>query len=193
MTFDAGLSFKSHVKQVASKANSRIGMLRRAGNFLDPVGRGIVYKGFVRPVMEYAPLAWAGAAPSTLELLDKVQRRAEKIIAGDSNLHSLKHRRKVSALSYLYKLQTDGIPERLKKMVPSSLPPPAAGPTRTAKEKCRNWHHNLIQNSSNPKSLDLFKRSFPDGFVNDWNSLPTDFFGGAYDVTWLQPFKKKLV
>eukprot|EP00117_Sycon_ciliatum_P015231 scpid90198/ scgid15163/ len=104
ITFDSGLSFKTHLHNTALKANSRLGFLRKAARVLDGAGKRTVYRGFVRPVLEYAPLVWMGAASSHLRLLDRVQRRALHILGPDVLLQSLAARRLVAALSYMYKL-----------------------------------------------------------------------------------------
>ena len=94
---------------------------------LDHHGRLVVYKGFVRPVLEYCPLVWMGAASSHLAKLDKVQQRAMRMIGPGTLLPSLEIRRTVAALSYLYKLQYITGPSQLTDLVP-----PFAGPAVSA-------------------------------------------------------------
>ena len=66
-----------------------------------------MYKGFVRPRLEYGSLAWMGAAQTNLKRLDRVQEAAAFIIGAEADtLDSLEHRRSVGALAYLYKLQS---------------------------------------------------------------------------------------
>ena len=65
------------------RAAQRLGFLRKACRVLNISGRLTAYKGFVRPLMEYSPLAWGGAAPPPphyLSQLDKMQRRALALI-----------------------------------------------------------------------------------------------------------------
>ena len=94
----------------------------------------MVYKAFIRPCLEYAHLTWMGAAPSHLEHLDAVQRAAAHLIGEDGpELDSLDHRRRVGALTYLYKLRcwTSWTPPvRLQDLVPPPLPQPPIGETR---------------------------------------------------------------
>ena len=79
-TFDSKLSYRLHLRQVASRAKQRLGLLRKAAPLLSHAGRVTVCKGFVRPMLEYAPLAWMGPAPSHLAMLDAVQLRALNVI-----------------------------------------------------------------------------------------------------------------
>ena len=104
VTFDSKLTFRRHLRNVSLRAVARLGFLRRASSFLGREGRLTTYRGFVRPVLEYAPLTWMGAANSHLQSLDRVQRKALAIIGPDALLQSLAARRQVYALTYMYKL-----------------------------------------------------------------------------------------
>ena len=61
--FDDRLSYRVHLRQVSLRANSSLGLLRKASKYLSIAGRITTYRGFVRPLLEYAPLAWMGVAP----------------------------------------------------------------------------------------------------------------------------------
>ena len=89
VTFDTHLTFNSHIRSVALRANSRLHLLRRAAPILSPRHREIMYKGFVRPLLEYAPLVWMGSSTTSLAQLDRVQRRALHIISDHTWLPSL--------------------------------------------------------------------------------------------------------
>ena len=69
ITFDPTLSFRPYLHNLAVRANRRLAFLRKAGRVLDKAGRMAAYKGFIRPLLEYAPLAWLGAAQTHLVAL----------------------------------------------------------------------------------------------------------------------------
>ena len=127
--FDDRLSYRAHLRQVSLRANSHLSLLRKASKNLSTAGRITTYHGFVRPLLEYAPLAWMGAAPTHLHQFDRVQRRALHIIGPDAILQSLASRRHIAALSFLYKLLCMSGPDQLTAMVPPLQPQP--GPART--------------------------------------------------------------
>ena len=93
VTFDTHLTFNSHIRSVALRANSRLHLLRRAAPILSPRHREAMYKGFVRPLLEYAPLVWMGKSTASLAQLDRVQPRALHIISEHTWLPSLSLRR----------------------------------------------------------------------------------------------------
>ena len=64
---------------------------------MDNIGSGrlSVYRRYVRPVLEYAPNVWIGVAPTHLHQLDRVQRKALRIIGPDAVIQSLAARSSV--------------------------------------------------------------------------------------------------
>ncbi|XP_045121812.1 uncharacterized protein LOC123510597 [Portunus trituberculatus] len=135
---DSRLLFDRHLVDVAQKASQKVTLLRRLRHLLDADGLLTLYKAQVRPIMEYAPLTWMSSARSHLTLLDKVQRRAERLISNARQQHlprqpwrqrqqqqqqqqqrqedrqvlrdTLDHRRKVAALTVLHKAQIQNVP-----------------------------------------------------------------------------------
>ena len=66
----------------------------------------VIYKAYIRPLLEYNSHLWSGAPPTILAFVDRLQRRAIRLI-GDSRvtreLDSLEHRRNVGALALYYR------------------------------------------------------------------------------------------
>ena len=118
VTFHTHLSYRNHLRAVALRANQRIGFFRKASRVLNRQGCMATYKGFIRPLQEFAPLVWIGAAQSHLQALDHIQHKAMKFIGDQTLLPTLATRRLVSALTYLYKLQCISGPAQLTSMVP---------------------------------------------------------------------------
>ena len=114
--FDCKLTFEAHIKDTALKASRKITTLRKMRHLLDAEGLQTLYKSQIRSVMEYSPLAWMSSPPTHLNLLDKVQRRAEKLITSayhgerNTSLDTLDHRRRVASLTVLHKAQVQHEP-----------------------------------------------------------------------------------
>ena len=126
VTIDKKLTWNKQISIISSTAGQRLGALRRIAPKLDVSGRATVYKAQIRSVMEYASLCWMSAS-TTLQLLERIQKKALKIIGIDSdearanfNIPSLHHRRQVAAAVVLYKMHTTHCPADLKRL----LPPP---------------------------------------------------------------------
>ena len=140
--------------------------------------------------MEYASLCWINASPSTLALLDNIQKKALKIIRvietaarTQFSIPSLTHRRQVAAASVLYKMQTQHCPQDLVDM----LPPPMER-RRVTRFSTSMPDHALTIPHARTHSLD---RSFIHSAVRVWNSLPEKVVGNISD-TGLQAFKGRV-
>ena len=80
------LKVSSQVSKVASKANCVVGQIRRSFTFMDKQMFSSLYKSLVRPIMEYAVQAWSPYLEQDKLKLEKVQRRATKIVPELSEL-----------------------------------------------------------------------------------------------------------
>jgi len=170
VTFDSKLTFATHLRNVALRATSRLGFLRRASRVLDPAGRLTTYRGFVRPILEYAPTVWMGAATTHLRQLDRVQRKALHILGPGVLLQSLAERRMVYALTLLYKLQrADGLDQLRVLVPPRNELQELRHPTRS---QTQARHPAQLQHPLPPSAPNFLQRAFPYGLIAEWNALP---------------------
>eukprot|EP00117_Sycon_ciliatum_P010660 scpid33236/ scgid4028/ RNA-directed DNA polymerase from mobile element jockey; Reverse transcriptase len=184
---DPTLSYRAHTRSVALRASQRLGFLRKAAPILDDHGRVTVYKGFVRPLLEYAPLAWSSAAATNMAQLDKVQQRALHFLGPGTILQSLQLRRMVAALSYLFKLHYIPGPPQVKAMLPPTKPPAVASMCTRQK---RQTHHAFQLKWTPPRTApDYLLRSFPFFAITPWNNLPADLLLHEPHSRRLQTFK----
>ena len=78
-----------------NKANKVLGVIRRQFQNLDKASFLILYKGFIRPHLEYAVQAWSPYLKKDIEHLEKVQRKATKLVQG---LASMSYEKRLEAL-----------------------------------------------------------------------------------------------
>ena len=78
--FDPSLKFSKHVGLIASRANRILGVIKRSFDYMDHEMFCILYKTLIRPHLEYANSIWSPLLQKDKEILEKVQRRATKII-----------------------------------------------------------------------------------------------------------------
>nr|CAH7768718.1 unnamed protein product [Callosobruchus chinensis] len=79
---------------------------RLLGKYFSPSNLLTLYKAQIRPSLEYCSHIWGAAAPTTLSILDAVQRRAIRLIGDPAltcHLQLLSHRRAVGDLSLFYR------------------------------------------------------------------------------------------
>ena len=174
--YDKKLSFHQHITNISKKAAAKLTSLRRITWLVGTEELVLLYKSQIRSAMEFALLSWGGAAPTHLELLNKVQRRAEHLIYDDveeSTLPSLQHRRDVAGMTALYKIQIMDM-EHLRPLrqplrrVPRATRSAAADQERRALQepRCKTLHHQLQFTAKFCKLWNLFVTSTPEATVS---------------------------
>nr|CAH7748904.1 unnamed protein product [Callosobruchus chinensis] len=158
-----------HVSSIATAAGKKLGYLFRARKYFSPGKKLTLYKAQIRPSLEYCSHIWEDAAPTTLSILDVVQRRAIRLI-GDpaltSHLQPLSHRSTVGDLSLFYRYSNGFCFSELTSMIP-----PLSKPAR----------YTRGTSSSHPKAIALhtsrserYDRTFVPRVSRAWNGLPGD-------------------
>nr|CAH7750620.1 unnamed protein product [Callosobruchus chinensis] len=130
------------VSSIATAAGKKLGYLFRARKYFIPSKLLTLYKAQIRPSLENFSNIWGAAAPTTLSILDVVQRRSIRFI-GDSaltcHLQPLSHRRAVGNLSLFYRYSNGFCSLEL-----TSIIPPLSKPARCT-----------CETSSHPRALIL--------------------------------------
>ncbi|MPC32023.1 hypothetical protein E2C01_025326 [Portunus trituberculatus] len=134
-----------------------------------------LYKGFIRPCMEYGSDVWGGSTHTAL--LNKVESKAFRLINSSpltDCLDSLSHRRNVASLSVFYRCFHAVCSSELANCMPSPL----------LRSRCTR-----LSTSSHPYSVHLpnarvnqYLHSFIPYTGKLWNSLPVSVFPPAYDL-----------
>jgi len=96
--FDSKLTFLDHMIEKVNKAYSILGIIKRNFIYLDTNSFVLLYKSMVRPHLKYANSVWCPYKKGDIETIEKVQKRATKLII------SLKH------LPYMEKLKQLKLP-----------------------------------------------------------------------------------
>ena len=185
LIYDKALTFHVHLLKISKKSAGKIAALCRISWMMTIEDLETLYKAQVRSIMEYAPLAWGGASPTHLALLDKVQRRAERVIYGEqqSRLQPLQLRRDVAGLGAMFRIQ------ELKVEHLQELRQPPRPVTRLTRQAARSEHALAV-----PRCHTLHhQRQFSAAFTAKWNRFmeAVALHGSAAGTrTWtLQAFK----
>lgn len=84
--FSEDLKFTHHIENITSKANSMLGLLKCTFKHWTEEGFASVYRTYIRPHLEYAVQVWSPQGRVNINRIEKVQRRATKIIPSLKNL-----------------------------------------------------------------------------------------------------------
>ena len=167
---DNKLKFSEQCNSAVNKANATLGIIKR--NIVSR-NHGIVtklYKALVRPKLEYCIQAWRPYLKKDIDKIERVQRRATKLISECKNL-SYEDRLVKSGLTTLEARRNRGdmievfkFTKRITKMNPNNLFNYSTS-TRT-----RGHQFKLVKDR--PR-LDIRKNFFTHRVVNSWNALPS--------------------
>lgn len=100
------LLWTEHIKLLAKRASQKLGFLFRSRKYFNSRQLLLLYKTQVRPHLEYCCHIWGGASKTSLSLLDKIQKKAVRLINCQDltkALQPLEHRRRVACLAIYYK------------------------------------------------------------------------------------------
>ena len=166
---DDELKFRKHAAAVTKKANQFLGTIKRTYQTRDAGTISTLYKAMVRPHLEYANSIWGPFYQGDINMVEKIQHRATKLIPSLSNkpyeerlmalkLPSLVYRRKRGDMIQMYKIMNKLIRIDAGALFTSQMSAFTRG------------HTQRVFKQHAKKNARVF--SFSQRVTNDWNSLP---------------------
>jgi hypothetical protein len=174
VTFDPSLNFARHFDAAISKANSRLGIIKRSFKFMDGKSFVMLYKSLIRPILEYCSVVTKPLRKQEADRIESIQRRATKLVTEvrelpyeerlrSLNLPSLSFRRERADMIQVYRIleRVDDLPvEKFFELADNS----DHASTRTNGKK-------IVKARCRTK---LRAHTFSQRVVNKWNSLPAN-------------------
>lgn len=174
LTINSKLGWDAHIDNVCAKAYKKQCFLRRKLGSCDYKVKLAAYKTLVRPVLEYASLAWNPYLKKDIDKVERIQRLSARFIFSDfrrlssvsemlnkCGLEPLECRRRIARLAFFYKLCNNESGLNKECYI---LPPP---------QRSARLNHSKTVRPYAPKN-NTFKYSFFVRTIEDWNSLPSD-------------------
>ena len=194
VTVDNHLKFSKHVELKISKANKLLGLIRHTFKYLNADILITLYKTLIRPHVEYATPVWSPHLKGDRDKIEKLQRRATKLVPDlkdltyeerlrNLKLPTLEFRRLRADLLLLFKytnkqIKLDTETYCLKcKHNTSMLQPSLSLSHRGHSKKYQIHHHQGVRN-----------RFFTSRVLNIWNKLHQD----TVTAKTVNQFKEKL-
>ena len=85
VTFDSKLTFTKHINNLCIKAGRHINALSRLSNVLSKDSKQQLFQTFILSNFNFCPVVWHFCGMAELKQIEKVQKRALKIIYNDFN------------------------------------------------------------------------------------------------------------
>ena len=190
---DNRLTFNYHIDSKIAKANSMVGIIRRTFKYIDKDIFTRLYKAIVRPHVEYADIVWSPTTKLYQDKLEKLQRRATRLIPSLSHLSycerlrelglpTLKYRRLRSSLIFLYKYTHNLVDIDLDSNCPIC---PNANPLQPSLNQSSRGHNLKFQIQHH---LGAKQKFFTAKVLPIWNKLKSS----TVNATSLNAFKNQL-
>nr|CAH7756777.1 unnamed protein product [Callosobruchus chinensis] len=160
-----------HVSSIAIAAGKKLGYLFRVRQYFLPSNLLTLYKAQIRLSLEYCSHIWEAAAPTTLSILDAVQRRAVRLISDPAlNLPPpaafSPARHAVGDLSLFYRYSNGFCSSELTAIIP-----PLSKPARCTRGTFSPHPRAFVLHTSRTERYDRI--SIP-RVSRAWNGLPGD-------------------
>ena len=186
---DAELKFRKQASAVVAKATQILAVIRRSFALIDEFTLPLLFKSLVRPHLEYGNLVWGPFNREDQKLVERVQRRATRMVANIRHmpyekrlqrlrLPSLYYRRRRGDMVFMYQLFHGGLDAN-----------PEVYFTLAENRLTRGHPYKVLKQ----RAVGRVRRSaFSIRSVNDWNALPesvvcsasVNIFKASLDAHW---------
>ena len=176
LTISADMKVSEQCGIAAAKGNQILGLIRRNIVYKEKELIIPLYKTIVRPHLEYCIQAWRPYRKKDIDMLERVQRRATKMIPKLRNI-SYEMRLKECGLTTLETRRLRGDQIEVFKIL-NGYENIDRNIFFTVKEERRTRGHGVTLAKKQCR-LDIRKFSFSQRTVNEWNRLSTDCVGAS--------------
>ena len=185
---DSELKFHKQTAAAVKKANRSLGLIKKSFALLNRSTLPPLYTSLVRSHLEYANVIWGPFYKEDANLVEKVQRRATKVVSDLKNLTyedrlrslklpSLQHRRRRGDMICAYNIVSGNVKLDANKIFKMAA-------------KTLRGHKFKMQKKKMTKTTSL--NVFSNRIIEDWNNLPvkivtssaTNAFKNALDEHW---------
>ena len=170
---------------MVAKGNSRIGMIKRTFSKLQPNGFKMLYKALVRPILEYCSCIWNPLLIGDQREIEKVQRRATKLIPGLKNKTYSQRLKALNMTTLFYRRKRAEIIQVFRIVRQIDRIPFEQFFTYSTNDNTRGHKYKLEKpRAKTPMRLNGFSHRV----ITLWNNLPEE----AVNCTKINPFKTAL-
>lgn len=172
VVISSDLGWSAHVDHVTGKAMRKLMFLKRALRYSTREAKLLAYATIIRPILEYASVAWFPSTQKHIATIEAIQRKAARFICNryrrtdsptqmltDIGLHTLASRAMLSRLKFMYLI----LHNKLKVDSNTYI-------SFNTSRETRHKHHLTLQEylcTNNTFSSSFFPRA-----VREWNALP---------------------
>ena len=185
MTIDNEFKFHTHTAAATKKSNQILGLIKKSYKTRDPTTITTLYKAMVRPHLEYGNSIWGPFYQLDIKKIERVQRRATKLISSIKDfpyeerlrilkLPSMVYRRKRGDMILMFKIMNKLVHVDENKLF------------ERARMQSTRGHHLKV--AKGPATKFARVNAFSQRTVNTWNKLPES----VIEAPTVNAFKNRL-
>ena len=192
---DSGLNWKEHIRTLASRMHSRIGLLKRSKNLLDIHARKVLYFAQIHSILTYGLLIWGNmVSPTALQKIQQIQDKAVQLIDTRKPLMVVYREHNILNVGSLVKLENykiwfkfhmQQLPTRLHQMMTEDASLKDMGKMHAYNTR-RKHELNL------PKASGHYKNSFYVKGLREFSMLPVHIKDSNTVSQFVRQCKKEL-
>ena len=168
--FDPSLEFRIHINKMISKANSRVGLIKKSFSELSITNFKLLYKSLIRPILEYCTVIWFPLYKTDSQEIEKVQRRASKLVPTLKDLPYPERLKTLNLTTLAYRRNRTGMLQVYR--IINKIDNIDFDSFFTYNENNTRGHSKKIDKPRANTRLRL--NSFSHRVINMWNSLPEE-------------------
>ena len=173
LELNSKLTWKNHIDSITTTADKKLNLLTHLKYTLDRQTLLIMYKSFIRPSLEYGNIIWCNITETECDSLDKVQRRAARIITGGTISTSVRCLYQELSLETLQSRRDRQILLMFHKIINNNVPPYLAELKPIPTNQRQNYNLRRGNTLTIPKCrLTKYQQSFLPTAIKLWNILP---------------------
>jgi hypothetical protein len=168
--FTEDLKFSKHIGAAVNKGNRVVGAIRRSFRYLDKAMLVQLYKSLVRGHLEYANTVWCPSKKADIDHLERVQRRATKLVPELKELPYPERLKQLKLPSLVYRRDRGDIMIETYKILHGLVDTIGVSPLQLAEES-KTRSHSLKLKKNHCRTT-LRQHTFSQRVVDSWNGLP---------------------
>ena len=166
VVIDRNLSWADHIAYLIKRLSSKIFQLAKIKNFLDVHSRKLFFNAHILPIIDYASTLWDSCSQTNLKLMNRLYKRAIKLVLLKSSSLEATDYRQLRLLTFHDKLYFNKA-ICMHNVINGNSPPKIADMF-----KINNFRHNHTLSLPKPRN-NIYKSSFLYSGGNLWNNLPS--------------------
>ena len=169
---DHDLKFDEHICTKINMANRIMGIAKKTFDRLEPTTFCDIFKGLIRHHLEYAAPVWSPHFAKQKEAIERVQRRATKVVPGLGHLSYPERLRALNLPTLAYRRIRGDMITVFKMINHENIGYDRSLPSLFSLSKTNHLRGHDLKLYTHQVDKDIGKFAFQNRIVKIWNSLP---------------------